>query len=147
MSTRTEDRTAWLNRLLRGELSAVETYEQAMSRCQGEACAADLRHMLEQHRESADLLRRHVIDHGEEPSTTSGAWGSLVQLVTGAAKVFGTATTFQALKEGEEHGVTEYESALADESLARDCRELIDTTLLPRTRAHVKRLEALINAQ
>ena len=39
MATITEETTSWLNRLLRGELSAVETYEQAMSKCEKEACA------------------------------------------------------------------------------------------------------------
>jgi uncharacterized protein (TIGR02284 family) len=142
----TEERTSWLNRLLRGELSAVETYQQAMSRCEKEACAGEMRHVLEQHREAASTLHQHVAQRGEEPSTSSGPWGSLAQLVTGAAKLFGTAATFRALKEGEEHGIAEYESALADENLDPECRELIANTLLPRCQAHVKRLEALIDA-
>ena len=140
----TEERTSWLNKLLRGELSAVETYQQAVSKCQNEACASDLRQILEQHREAASILRQHVIQRGEEPSNSSGPWGSFAQLVTGTAKLFGTATTFRALKQGEEHGVSEYEEALADPNLDPECRDLIANTLLPRTRAHIHRLDALI---
>ena len=44
MATATEESISWLNRLLRGEVSAVETYEQALKKCEGEACAGDLRH-------------------------------------------------------------------------------------------------------
>lgn len=146
MAHTTEERTTWLNRLLRGELSAVETYEQAMSKCAGEACGTDLRQMLEQHREAASTLRQHVQQRGEEASASSGPWGTFAQAVTGTAKLFGTAATFQALKQGEEHGVSEYESALADDALDPECRSLINATLLPRCRAHVKRLDALIQA-
>jgi len=140
MATATEEKTSWLNRLLRGEMSAVETYEQAMGKCEKEACAGDMRHMLEQHREAASLLRQHVAQHGEEPSKSSGPWGSFAQMVTGTAKLFGTASTFRALKQGEEHGISEYESALADDSLEPGCRDLINKTLLPRwpaVRAHM----------
>jgi hypothetical protein len=146
MATTTEASISWLNRLLRGELSAVETYEQAMSKCEKEACAGDLRHLLDQHREAASLLRQQLEQRNEPTSKSSGPWGSFAQLVTGAAKLFGTASTFRALKQGEEHGISEYDSALADENLDPECRELVLRTLLPRCRAHVQRLEALIAA-
>jgi hypothetical protein len=145
MATTTEASISWLNRLLRGELSAVETYEMAMSKCEKEACAGDLRHLLEQHREAADVLREQLELRNEPSSRSSGPWGSFAQLVTGAAKLFGTATTFRALKQGEEHGISEYESALND-ALDPECRELILRTLLPRCRAHAQRLDALVAA-
>ena len=66
--------------------------------------------------------------------------------MTGTAKLFGTAATFRALKQGEEHGISEYESALSDEALDPECRELILRALLPRCRAHVQRLEVLAEA-
>src|SRR5689334_18213527 len=98
MATTTEQTISWLNRLLRGELSAVETYEQAMSKCEKEPCAGELRHLLDQHREAASLLRQRLEQRNEATSKSSGPWGSFAQLVTGAAKLFGTATTFRALK-------------------------------------------------
>jgi uncharacterized protein (TIGR02284 family) len=144
MATRTEERTSWLNRLLRGEMAAIETYQQALSKCDQQECLGDLRHILEQHREAASVLRQHVAQRGEEPSDSSGIWGSFAQLVTGTAKLLGTAATFRALKEGEDHGQSEYESALADPDLDPECRDLIVKTLLPRTRAHIQRLDALM---
>src|SRR5262249_62189267 len=113
MATTTESCTSWLNRLLRGELAAVETYEQALSKCDGQGCAADLRSILQDHRESTAALREHVLHHGGDPDTSSGGWGTWAHVVTGAARVFGTRTTFRALREGEQVGVKEYEAALA----------------------------------
>lgn len=144
--TATQECISWLNRLLRGEMSAVEAYELAMSKCEKEACAGELRHLLEQHREGASLLRQQIEQRNEEPSKDSGPWGSFAQLVTGTAKLFGTAATFRALQQGEEHGISEYESALKDEDLDPECRELIMRTLLPRCRAHRQRLDTLIAA-
>src|SRR5262245_18144250 len=122
--TTTEASVSWLNRLLRGELAAVETYEQAMSKCEKEACAGELRHLLEQHREAAGILSEQLEQRNEEPSKSSGPWGSFAHLVTGTAKLLGTETTIRTLKQGEEHGITEYESALSDEELDPGCREL-----------------------
>ena len=68
MATTTSETIAWLNRLLCGELSAVETYEQSMSKCEKEACAGDLRHLLEQHREAASLLRQQLEQRNEQTS-------------------------------------------------------------------------------
>jgi hypothetical protein len=146
MATTTTETISWLNRLLRGEVSAVETYEQSLSKCDKEACAGDLRHLLEQHREAASLLRQQLEQRNEPTSKDSGPWGTFAQLVTGTAKLFGTAATFRALKQGEEHGISEYESALRDDAVDLECRELILRTLLPRCRAHVQRLEALVEA-
>src|SRR5262245_23795869 len=104
--TITEESISWLNRLLRGEMAAVETYEQALSRCDKEARAGDLRHLLEQHREAASFLRQHLEQRNEHPSKNSGPWASFAQVVTGTAKLFGTEATFRALKQGEEHGIS-----------------------------------------
>src|SRR5262245_59040829 len=122
MSPAVESPTSWLNRLLRGELSAVETYEQALHKCDGTPCAGTLRAILQQHRDSVATLREHVLHHGGDPSTSSGPWGTWTHVVTGAAKVLGTRTTFRALREGEEIGVKEYEAALADAEVANDCK-------------------------
>jgi uncharacterized protein (TIGR02284 family) len=146
MATDVQERTSWLNRLLRGELAAVETYEQAVSQCNGKSCSVDLKLMANEHREAAATLRRHVVEHGGEPSASSGPWGAWAQFVTGTAQVFGTAATFRALKQGEDHGRADYEAALEDEDLDPECKVLIRTTLLPRQYAHLRTLDALIES-
>jgi uncharacterized protein (TIGR02284 family) len=136
-----------LNRLLRGELSACETYQQAMSKAGADPGVAELRRIHEEHRDAANTLRKHIHEHGDKPDQGSGAWGAFAKAVEGTAKVFGNAAAFKALKEGEEHGIKDYEAALKEGVLPPECKELIQSRLLPQTRSHVPVLDKLIKAK
>jgi uncharacterized protein (TIGR02284 family) len=147
MATTTQAPVDTLNLLLRGELSAVETYRQAEEAFQGRPEAAELRRIAGEHRESADVLHRHVLEHGGQPSPSSGVWGTFANLVQRAAKALGDTTMLKALKEGEEHGIKDYEKALREGELTADCRLLIQGALLPRCQAHVRALERMMEKQ
>jgi uncharacterized protein (TIGR02284 family) len=136
-----------LNELLRGELSATETYQQAMAKVGNELGAAGLRQLRDDHRTAANALRQHIHEHGGQPDQDSGAWGYFAKAVEGSAKVFGNAAAMKALKEGEEHGVKLYEDALEDASLPEECKALIRSKLLPQTRAHIATLDRLMSRQ
>lgn len=130
-----------LNELLRGEMSAIETYRQAMEKA--EAGSQDLNRFAKDHRDAADQLWKHVEQHGGKPAESSGAWGSWAQAVQGTAKLFGTAAALKALKEGEEHGLKEYRGALENEDMAPECTELI-RTLAAKQQEHITGLDRLI---
>ena len=136
-----------LNRLLRGELAATATYQQALAKVGNEPRATDLRRLHDEHRTAANELRQHIHHHGGKPDQGSGAWGAWAKTVEGAAKIFGDAAAVKALKEGEEHGVKDYEDALADANLPGDCKDLIRNRLLPQTRSHIPVLDRFIEAQ
>jgi uncharacterized protein (TIGR02284 family) len=142
-----EKTQAALNRLLRGELAATETYQQAMHKWGSDAGAAELRRLRDDHRDAANTLRQHVHEHGGKPDQHSGAWGTWAQTVEGTAKLFGNASAIKALKEGEEHGIKDYESALRDEDLLADCKNLIRSTLLPRCQSHIPVLDRLMQSK
>src|SRR5947209_17111634 len=139
--------TDTLNSLLRGELAATETYQQAMAKCGNEPGAAELRRIHDEHREMANTLRQHIHHHGGKPDQGSGAWGAFAKAVEGTAKLFGNTAALKALKEGEEHGLKDYEAALNDADLPADCRTLIQSDLLPRVRGHIPVLDRLMGAQ
>lgn len=141
----TQERTDPLNSLLRGELSAVETYQQALDKVGDDPNGFELRRIASEHREAADTLRQHILHRGGKPPSDSGAWGTWAKIVTGAAKIFGDAAAIKALKEGEEHGAKEYQDALNDQNLDPECRQLISSTLLPRTRAHIDQLDRFLS--
>src|SRR5262249_7551842 len=84
-----EERVGCLNSLLRGELSAVETYRQVLDKVTNDIGASDLRRIEGEHREAVSLLRSHVVMKGSEPDATSGAWGTWAKSVMGASKAFG----------------------------------------------------------
>ena len=133
-----------LNSLLRGEISAIETYQQALAKLDDTRNASDLRRIHDEHIEAANLLRTHIHEHGGQPEKGSGAWGAFAKAVEGTAKLFGNSAAMKALKEGEEQGISDYESALKDDALAGDCKELIKSKLLPQTRAHIPVLDGLM---
>jgi uncharacterized protein (TIGR02284 family) len=136
-----------LNALLRGELAATETYQQALAKVGDGPRAADLRKIHDAHRTAANTLRQHVHEHGGKPDQGSGGWGVYAKTVAAAASMFGDTAALKALKEGEEYGLKDYEKALADDKLPADCKELIRSTLLPQTRAHIPVLEKLMAAK
>lgn len=135
-----------LNRLLRGELSAIETYKQALAKIGNNGGALELMRLEAEHIEAAELLRQHVAQRGGIPDFSSGAWGAFARSVEGTAQLFGRTAALKALKEGEEHGAKEYELALEDEDLDPEGRRLIASRLLPRQREHVPVLDRLMQA-
>ena len=133
-----------LNSLLRGELAATETYQQALAKVGNEPEAMQIRRIHQEHREAANTLRQHVHRFGGKPDQDSGAWGMFAKTVEGAAKIFGETAALKALKEGEEHGQKQYEEALQDGDLPMECQTLIRTTLLPQTREHISVLNRMM---
>jgi uncharacterized protein (TIGR02284 family) len=149
MTTTTTEATSTLNSLLRGEMAALQTYGQVFEKLKdSDAPGVEAFHQLRRdHRDAAEALQRFVQVKGDEPSRDSGPWGAFAKTVTGTAKLFGNTAALKALKEGEEHGVKEYQDALDDQSLPSEARSLIRDTLLPRQRQHVQTIDRLMNAQ
>ena len=137
-----------LNSLLRGELAATETYQQALAKVGDSGPGiAELRQIHAEHRDAANTLREHVRTHGGTPDHGSGAWGVFAKAVEGTAKLFGNTAALKALKEGEESGIKSYEGALKDNTLPVDCQTLIRSQLLPQTQSHIPVLDRLMEQQ
>lgn len=135
-----------IDTLVKGELSAIETYRQALRKVgSGTLPGAELLRIESEHEAAAGLLKERMRRRGEEPPQSSGMWGAWSKAVEGAAKVFGGKAAIKALKAGEEHGVHEYEVALKDEALDPEVKALIRRTLLPQTRAHIPVLERVLS--
>ena len=59
------------------------------------------------------------------------------------AKILGDTAALKALKEGEEHGLKDYQDALNDKNLPADCQALI-RGLMEKQRAHIAILDRLM---
>ncbi len=140
----TETMIDTLNSLLRGELAATETYQQALALVGQDRGAADLHQIHVEHREAANTLRQQIHQLGGKPDQSSGAWGAFAKAVEGAAKLFGNAAALKALKEGEEHGAKSYADAAQNPDLSAEYQSLIRSKALPRIRAHIAILDRLI---
>jgi bacterioferritin (cytochrome b1) len=137
-----------LNSFLRGEISAAETYRMAIEKAgDSEKNAANiglLREIQEEHGRAAQAIRDRIRELGGEPSDSSGAWGAWAKLTQGTANLFGDTSSLKALKEGEEHGLKDYEEGLDD--IDATSGELVQNQLIPAQQRHVSLLNQLINA-
>src|SRR5688572_7789880 len=137
-----------LNSFLRGEISAAETYRMAIDKAgdspDNAANVGLLREIQEEHGRAAQALRARIRELGGEPSDSSGAWGAWASVVQGTANLFGDSSALKALKEGEEHGLKDYEEALDD--LDATSAELVQNQLIPAQQRHIQLLDQLINA-
>lgn len=131
------------NKLLRGELSAINAYTKALNGLSDASRSGPLEQILSDHRDSAEVLRSHLIDMGAVPDPDAGAWGTFTSTVQGAAVAMGDSVSLASLKEGEEHGIGEYEEALGDEDVMDEAKAAIRRTLLPRLVEHITVLEGL----
>jgi rubrerythrin len=135
-----------LNSLLRGEISAVETYSQALGKFDWkdtEDVAKELRRIHSEHQSAVDTLHTRVVALGGTPSEGSGAWGVFTAAVTGSAKVLGPHTTISALRQGEEHGVGDYEKAFTKDDISPECKYLLRAEQ-NRCKGHIEALDRLV---
>src|SRR5436190_5733796 len=103
-----------LNSFLRGEIAAAETYRMAIDKVasgnqQQETNVGMLREIQEEHGRAAQAIRDRIRELGGEPSDSSGAWGAWAKFTQGTANLFGDASALKSLKDGEEHGLKDYQ--------------------------------------
>lgn len=118
-----------LNSFLRGELSAAESYREALAKLPSSSSRTTLEQCAQSHQERAELLTREVRRLGGEPAASSGAWGTFAKLVTSGAQAFGEKAAIAALEEGEDHGRNDYQRDLGE--LEPGARALIERQVLP----------------
>jgi demethoxyubiquinone hydroxylase (CLK1/Coq7/Cat5 family) len=118
-----------LNALLRGEISAVETYSQVIERAFSEELKTSLLNCQIDHVKRVKILKNRIIALGGTPSEDSGIWGAFAKMVEGGASVFGEKAAIDILEEGEDHGLESYRSEIPKLDEA-DCM-LVETQLLP----------------
>ena len=118
-----------LNEFLRGEISAVETYRQALDKLQNSPARIQLEQCRRSHEQRVERLRREVVRLGGKPEEGSGAWGAFAQLAEGSAKVLGEKAAISALEAGEDRGLQLYRDDI--ENLDPAPRAVAERDVLP----------------
>lgn len=134
------------NGLLRGERSAVETYDKAIEKYGSKSVGAELSRIRDEHATAVSVLERNVSSMGGRPDMEAGAWGAFANTVQNAANLFGADSAIEALQTGEKSGKHDYEAALEDEEVMPECKEMIRSELLPKLEEHIGVLEQLQKA-
>ena len=130
MATPNQDVLGKLNSFLRGEISAVETYRQALDKVRDPAIRSQLQSCEQDHEERIDLLRDRITALGGQPEQSSGAWGVWAKLVQGGSDLLGEKTALQALEQGEDHGLNDYRRDL--DELDAETRTWVQSAILPK---------------
>ena len=135
-----------LNSLLRGEISAAETYRMAIDHVASDSTASAglLREIQEDHGRAAQAMRDRIRELGGEAVDSSGAWGAWAKTVQATMNLFGDASSIKALKEGEEHGLKDYHDAMA--ILDDTSRQMVQNQFIPQQQRHIDLLDQLITA-
>lgn len=138
-----------LDTLLKDELSAMETYHQALNKLREDAALGESEYLMpiyEGHKYAVSSLQAEIRQMGESPSDGSGAWGVWAELIMGGANLLGKTAVLKTLQEGEKSGAEDYEKALQDSELSSNIRSLIETKLLPAQQSHIRTLDQLLDA-
>jgi uncharacterized protein (TIGR02284 family) len=141
------DAVGQLNSLLRGEISAAETYGMAIDKVLDNDRLSGTSMLIEiqqEHGRACQALRDRIRELGGEPSNSSGTWGTWAKTVQGTANIFGDSGALKSLKEGEEHGLKDYQEGL--DELDAASRDLIQSQLIPAQQRHINLLDQLLSS-
>lgn len=138
-----------LDKLLKDELAATETYKQVLDKLREDAALGESEYLMpiyEAHKDAVSSVQAQIRQLGETPSEGSGAWGTWVEILQGGANMLGKKAALKVLQEGEKNGAEDYEKVLKDTELSSSIRSLIETKLLPAQQAHIRTLDRLLDA-
>ncbi len=135
-----------LNSFLRGEISAVETYRQAIGRVSNDRIRSQLEDCLHDHEHRVESIRERVEKLGGKPVEDSSVWGTFAKLVQAGADTQGDKSAIQALEEGEDLGLADYQRDV--DKTHGEARRFVRMELLPaqkRTHERMSRLKKTIH--
>jgi uncharacterized protein (TIGR02284 family) len=129
MANTQEQSVDTLNSFLRGEISAVETYRQALEKVNESRLRSPLQECMQSHAQRVTLLSEQIRALGGSPATSSGVWGAFAKAVEGGAKTFGEKAAISALEEGEDHGRNDYRRDM--DKLDSASRQVVQSRVVP----------------
>lgn len=136
-----------IDKILRGEYSAIESYNQVMEKVDKDPEIARLRKFKADHKKAADFWRSQIRRQGKVPAKSSGVWGTVVEAFVGTSKLIGNSTALKAIKDGEEHGLKLYEYMLKSEELSPSQKAKIKQEFIPNQMQHIETINAITKLQ
>lgn len=130
-----------LNKILRGERSAAETYVQVLEKVGDDSRSDQIQKAKAHHMKAVTDIKGKITELGGQPSEDSGAWGTWAQTITGASKIFGDKSALEALKQGEEHGLKLYKELREEGEINPKIRSMADEYIQAQN-SHIQMIEA-----
>lgn len=136
-----------VEKLLKNELSAAETYHQALEKFEEEAQRKEIAYLepiYEEHTSAVSELQEKIQQMGGTPTSDSGIWGSWSETVMSGAELLGRDAMLNALLAGEKNGLEDYEQAAQDPDIPSDISTLIQNKLLTSQQENIRALNRLL---
>jgi uncharacterized protein (TIGR02284 family) len=130
-----------LNSFLRGEISAVEAYKQALGKVKDANAREELSTAQRSHQTRVDTLRRRIQELGGKPADSSGPWGAFAKLIEKGAAAMGDRPAIAVLEEGEDHGIKDYRVDLS--KLDAETRRIVEQEIVPAQQSTHRALSSL----
>jgi hypothetical protein len=130
--------------ILRGEVSARDSYEQVLEKVTKDPESNRLREFMSDHENAIIFWKEQIKVSGEIPKETSGIWGTVIEGFMGVSKILGADAALMALKKGEEHGLSTYTEMLKSEKISPFQKNEIRNIFIPRQMRHVESISAIL---
>ena len=134
-------------RLLGVEMSACETYTEALDYFHDDPEQSLLLAIRAGHDENVDCLGDHIVALGMEIRPDDDTRNFFSKAVEGVSSTFGESATLLALEAGETGALKECRAGLANPAVPDSLKEDLRHRLIPRLQRHVEELERLRSAQ
>jgi uncharacterized protein (TIGR02284 family) len=138
-----------VEKLLKNEMAAAETYHQALEKFEEEARSneiASLQPIYEEHTEAVSELQERIQQLGATPPSGSGLWGSWSEALMGGAKLIGKEAMLNALLAGEKSGLDDYQDAAADPDVPPEVSDLIKSKYMNSQQENIRVLNQLLQS-
>lgn len=133
-----------INEIIRGEISAVEAYEQVLEQITHAPEEIKLKGFYNEHKESVEFWKDQLKGEHLITEESSGIWGLVVEAYVAASTVIGDKATLTAIKQGEEHGFATYVKMLESNILNNFQKKIISDKFIPRQKSHIDSLKVMI---
>ena len=130
-----------IEELIRGEISAVESFDTVLSKVKDQTEVTELSKIRQDHQKAVDVLKQFSEGELTGETDTSGPWGTFTTAFAGGASLFGDKAAINALKLGEQHGLNEYREALDKAEVNPELKQIIRTELIPGQERHLAVIE------
>jgi uncharacterized protein (TIGR02284 family) len=138
-----------VEKLLKNELAAAETYHQALEKFEEEGQRNEIAYLepiYEEHTQAVSELQEKIQQMGGSPTTDSGLWGSWSETVMSGAEMIGKDAMLNALLAGEKSGLDDYEEAVQDADIPSDVSSLIQTKFVNSQQENIRVLNRLLHS-
>lgn len=138
-----------VEKLLKNELSAAETYHQALEKFEEENQRREIAYLepiYEEHTEAVSELQEKIQQMGGTPTSDSGLWGSWSEAVMSGAELLGKDAMLNALLAGEKSGLDDYEQAAQDPEIPSEVSALIQAKYVTSQQENIRAINRLLSS-